>query len=1610
MLAAVIPPTGLVAWYRAEGDARDGAYGNHAIGGEGTNVEAGKVGQAFRFDEVEDHVEAPPDAKQNPGQQITIEAWVYPDTLDHGRPIVQKRSAGNVGGYTLETTHSSVAGEPANGLQFVLWLGSAANQARLVTPADALTEDVWQHVAATYDGAAMKIYVNGVEVASQAASGTIAATNDPLAIGRNAVIPSFTWDGLLDEVSLYNRALSPAEIQAIVAADSAGKDPGAVVFRADFDQPTVSTVYEADFEGAVGAEWSSTTTDATPTGNRRFLGQFGNDAVTLTIPAAAIPAGTTVFKLDFDLFVIRTWDGNHNGSGSGPDRWSLSVNGQSLLDTSFSNNHPNSGLAGQAFPSQFGGGQFAPHTGAAEINTLGFTFPGVDVMDSVYHLEPTIPYSGGDLALTFTGLLTTPGEDESWGLDNVQLTALTAGAQFSGVTTTAEVQGFAVHGFSDNLLRNDTLSAAPTRLTLTDLPPHEAIDLRFLLAVIDSWDGDQQFSHQFFAPDRFNVAVDGDVIFSETFVNALSAGNVQSYVAPPGVELVRYQQRGFNPDNSDYLDSAYNLGLDSAFQNIPHTASTLTVEWSAGGAGYEGGFNESWGIDNVEVVLRGAEPCGCEPAIADLAVTIEDAPDPIALGESVTYTVTATNHGPADATGVIVVSHGPAGQQFNSVTIPVGALASGASSTHQLSFTPAAIGSFSVTANVTASQDDPDDSNNSFTATTQVIPRLKFELAQAQFEVREGEPFAVLTVRRIGDLTSGASVEFATIDGTAGQRGIRTGLSRVDDFTTTSGTLFFRSRSDRATIQIPIRDDLSLEQDETFRVVLSNPSAGAELGAISSAEVVIHDNDPTLSFVSSSTQRSESITGRGSIEVRLNPASNQTVTVGYAAVSGTATAGTDFNVVGRTLTFRPGETRKFIQFSNVNDTLFEGNEVGFIELSSPTNAFLGATTRHRLTIVDNDPVPLPPDPGATLDAALAIDLATLPRQSFRHFVVRTSGGISDIDMFRAHLDAGEAIVLDVDPEGTPGLFPGIANSTLTVFGSDGVTPDIRQLATANRSAEPDTGAVTNNAALLFRAPASGDYYFQLQTNVNGLFGYRLHFHRLGVSENVPSPELLNVAGAMFAWYDAAGGKIGITGPTGYGFTLAGPWQQQAARDRRTGLLSQTLTLPAGSQFTLASPEGVVVPLIANGPIVIKTKAGRFGDVVGEVTAKAIKFPVALDIVPINALFTDVFGPGFVSVGVLAGEWRISLGGEAYNLLGTPIERTDHVPQLLPGVPYLRRFGGSTLDVLVGGVGLNVLQEPVHLIVDPADPLIYVRLAEQTTEGNQPTVAVSKHGLLHYTPPDPPTTELAASELFGHIFAAVDIALRVKQIPGSGSSDFRFTVDGDVLVNLDADRDGTFLGGVGDVDEVFNLLQGDVDVLRDMLNDVQLGASGDLALDFDTFGLDLRLGKGSLILNGLDESIWLRTSQTEPDFLAGTPLGWMGLGVQAVTEAFVNWDGQFLLSTTTTSRQAGTELEYEIRISHEGIGARVTGRGEWSATIDFGAGTVSGKAIAELEGNIRIVIDDDGDPHVSGSITAKGRLRASGRTLFDGSIEASVKSRGFRFRFPRGVGNLDLDLF
>lgn len=191
------------------------------------------------------------------------------------------------------------------------------------------------------------------------------------------------------------------------------------------------TIYFQDYEQNVGSGWSSSRTSVTPIGQRRFLGEFGNGSVTLTLNELPIHSEVTI---SFDLFVIRSWDGNAE-IWHGPDHWSLTVDGRmTLLNTTFSN-HPYGvwhdyddtarnarAWQTQAYPGNYPNGKYSPQTQAVEVDSLGYTHPNVRwQQDSVYHMAFSFAHTESRVLFAFLASGLQVIEDESWGLDNVKV-------------------------------------------------------------------------------------------------------------------------------------------------------------------------------------------------------------------------------------------------------------------------------------------------------------------------------------------------------------------------------------------------------------------------------------------------------------------------------------------------------------------------------------------------------------------------------------------------------------------------------------------------------------------------------------------------------------------------------------------------------------------------------------------------------------------------------------------------------------------------------------------------------------------------------------------------------------------------------------------------------------------------------------------------------------------------------------------------------------------------------------------------------------------------------------------------------------------------------------
>src|SRR5690349_17118115 len=268
-------------------------YGNNGTISGATRVAGGKLGGALSFNGVNARVDIPDSNSLDLASGMTLEAWVNPATLaGKWRTVLIKE-------------------QPA-ALAYALYAGedNARPSAHAFTSSEfdtrgtsSLPLNAWSHLAATYDGSTLRLYVNGTQVSSRAVSGAMVSSSGALRIGGNAVWGEY-FQGLIDEVRVYSRALSAAEIQSDMNKSAA----------ADTQAPTTPTGVTATLDGLdVNVTWNASSDN---TGVTRYIVCRSDNRTVGT------PDGSTLSAVDrrpppgdFSYTVV-AYDAVNNGSAA----------------------------------------------------------------------------------------------------------------------------------------------------------------------------------------------------------------------------------------------------------------------------------------------------------------------------------------------------------------------------------------------------------------------------------------------------------------------------------------------------------------------------------------------------------------------------------------------------------------------------------------------------------------------------------------------------------------------------------------------------------------------------------------------------------------------------------------------------------------------------------------------------------------------------------------------------------------------------------------------------------------------------------------------------------------------------------------------------------------------------------------------------------------------------------------------------------------------------------------------------------------------------------------------------------------------------------------------
>jgi hypothetical protein len=206
----------MVSWWDADSNLQDIWGENDASTTTGIGYLPGKVGDAFHFDgntflQVLDH-------SSLDVTSVTVDAWINPNVIDQNQWIISKDPSGVLSPFEFYV-------RPNGDLRCLM--STQDGMSRFVDVEGAIPQGAWTHVACAYNAntGVMKVYVNGPSMGGGrddfGINNPLITNDEDLLIGRFGTGTNF--NGLIDEVEIFNRALSQSEIQDIYNAGSAGK-------------------------------------------------------------------------------------------------------------------------------------------------------------------------------------------------------------------------------------------------------------------------------------------------------------------------------------------------------------------------------------------------------------------------------------------------------------------------------------------------------------------------------------------------------------------------------------------------------------------------------------------------------------------------------------------------------------------------------------------------------------------------------------------------------------------------------------------------------------------------------------------------------------------------------------------------------------------------------------------------------------------------------------------------------------------------------------------------------------------------------------------------------------------------------------------------------------------------------------------------------------------------------------------------------------------------------------------------------------------------------------------------------------------------------------------
>ncbi len=220
--------------------------GGVTLGAIGALTGSGDTNTAMTFDGSTGYVSVPSNTNLNIRNDFTVEAWAKPGVLNW-----QERVVTHKGGYQYKLGLNAT-----NQWHATVYIGGVGYDVADTTGSPAVGR--WDHLVLTRSGSTVILYVNGVSVATTTVSGLIDTSTSILAIGRKGSTANSYFNGDIDEVAIYNTALSPSRIQAHYTAGTTG---GPTATPTATPTPGILKLQYYPDPGSKGLTWESINPD-----------------------------------------------------------------------------------------------------------------------------------------------------------------------------------------------------------------------------------------------------------------------------------------------------------------------------------------------------------------------------------------------------------------------------------------------------------------------------------------------------------------------------------------------------------------------------------------------------------------------------------------------------------------------------------------------------------------------------------------------------------------------------------------------------------------------------------------------------------------------------------------------------------------------------------------------------------------------------------------------------------------------------------------------------------------------------------------------------------------------------------------------------------------------------------------------------------------------------------------------------------------------------------------------------------------------------------------------------------------------------------------------------